>query len=362
MHKKKNTQGIFQRIKKHILFCTMCLCVVNTLKNTLYKDFLYYLVIGSGEDKIIIYTKETNYIYYSILALAIILFYVVFRGRKINSKSALMVGIWPGFYLFSACLNKTFLWIHLIMLFANLYFNNKIMEMNRPDTNKERIKEVLVKVYENLCSVICIMLVFGILPSWIIYNIQYKSMKSNTDYTVYEDNGEKFLENSDSILLNLSKEKYNELSQQEKLDTLQYLVDNQMSYLGVDEKITLFSDSISGQRLGGYTDYPNKKIVIDSKIMQEHREKAMFIILHESYHIYQHKCLEEIDMDKLSEETKKLRFFKDVEKWEYETKHYYSVDDKTKDEDLYDYQSLEIEADAYAERWLIVFLNFVDGE
>lgn len=108
----------------------------------------------------------------------------------------------------------------------------------------------------------------------------------DVDKDAYKENGSNYVENNKDKLLMLNKEKYKDLSQEERLEALNYLVQLQMDYLGVDDKITLYCDNISGQGLAGYANYDDKEIVVDSKIMMNSREQVMHTILHECYHIY----------------------------------------------------------------------------
>lgn len=56
------------------------------------------------------------------------------------------------------------------------------------------------------------------------------------------------------------------------------------------------------------------------------------------------ELLEDVE---LSDEIKNLRMFKDIEQWRYEIDNYKTAESDKESIEVYDSQSLEIEADAY---------------
>lgn len=353
-----------KKIKRVVGFCIMCFSIACTLKNTVYEDFLHYLIAGAGEDRYIIYGKETNYIYYGILLVAVIGYFLIFRFKRLNNKSAIILGAQPGFYLFSFNLVRFLYFIHIGFFVFLLTMDKEFIEhIKKVTREKNRIRIVLTRVFEKICVTAFIIVVMAIIPMSIIYHYKYRDIKADVDMTDYEENGTNYVKNNEDLIKQLSEKTYEGLSQEERLSALQVLVDLQMAFLGVDEEITLYCDSISGQGIAGYADYENNRIVIDSKLVAEKRERAMRTILHESYHIYEHKCVELLDNGKLGElgdEVNNLRFFKEVEQWKYEFENYYSFEEEGEETGVYDYQSVEIEADAYADRWIGVYLSYVE--
>lgn len=318
------------------------------------------MLVDIGGKTRVLYSAQISIIYYTIMGVGMFLFFMVFRGKKLTTKSAIIIGIQPGFFMYCFTNAKVVFIIMSIIVVIDMYGDDKYKEMLKGSNILDKITVTLKMGYKYLASIICFLMVIVVLPLVIRYNYIYRQIKMDVDKDAYKENGSNYVENNKDKLLMLNKEKYKDLSQEERLEALNYLVQLQMDYLGVDDKITLYCDNISGQGLAGYANYDDKEIVVDSKIMMNNREQVMHTILHECYHIYQHKCMELLEDVELSDEIKSLRMFKDIEQWRYETDNYKTAESDKESIEVYDSQSLEIEADAYSERWLKIYIKYID--
>lgn len=183
-----------------------------------------------------------------------------------------------------------------------------------------------------------------------------RDLNSNTPGNLWESN-------KDS-LKKLSEEIYPTLPFNERIVALQELLNIECEYLGL-EPVQLVVMSLKERGLGGFYWDDTRKIAIEiSYVESEESLNALYTILHEVYHAYQHDCVREYEKIRENNETNEnLLIFRDFEKWENEFNDYCSVEEATAlgDIGLYENQAVEQAADAYAEEWISPYWNFINS-
>lgn len=139
---------------------------------------------------------------------------------------------------------------------------------------------------------------------------------------------------------------YNELSLAERLDIFQIIVNVECTYFGSSIPIPIKIKSISSENGTTYAYYNNGKetIYLNESVFNDlDVEDALYIVLHETYHVYQH------EQKKLSEsvpdELKNLSMLSSAKECKEGLDNYISSGE---DYSEYKNQSIEQDADAYA--------------
>lgn len=168
-------------------------------------------------------------------------------------------------------------------------------------------------------------------------------------------------EDNKETLVKLHKDIWVTLSFEERLDLLQELLNLECAYLGV-ESCQLIAEDIKQFNLAGYYWEANHYIAIEKEYVNRARsQEAIWIILHESYHIFQHRAVENYEKIKDSEEVNSnLYFYRDCEKWAQEMRHYKSCDSVEDFAEVYQYksQAMETSAEDYAGKWISEYIDF----
>lgn len=149
--------------------------------------------------------------------------------------------------------------------------------------------------------------------------------------------------NIDTILL-LQEEEWENLTTQEKLNTLQTVANIEAHYLGLPNELNVGAANLGEYNLACYNDRTHT-ISMDL----DHLEKSsVYNILdsccHEAYHCYQHRLVDAyIAAD---EDVRNLRIYKSAAQYEQEFRNYADSGD---DFCSYYYQNCEVDARDYAE-------------
>lgn len=147
-----------------------------------------------------------------------------------------------------------------------------------------------------------------------------------------------------AVLRNLSNDKWSNLSYEDKMDTLQTVVNIEATYLTISP-ITLKSTKLEDNTVGQYS-YDENIIYIDSEFIAiSESTDALDTICHECRHAYQHSVVDMLDWSQDS--VNSHYYYRSAQQWKLEFNDYQSGQF---DYDTYYQQSIEVDARVYAER------------
>lgn len=145
---------------------------------------------------------------------------------------------------------------------------------------------------------------------------------------------------------------WSELSSEDKADTIYEVGLIELNYLGLPDvsSFEVISEKVNGGTAGNYSN-SNHRITINYYYMNENNaQKNLLVILHESFHAYQHYVLETLDFD--SDDVAHGYYYKQAREWNTNTECYVNG---IVDFELYEAQPLERDASAYAEKRIAVY-------
>jgi hypothetical protein len=157
----------------------------------------------------------------------------------------------------------------------------------------------------------------------------------------------------------LKEDVFAELSDQEKVDALQFLIDMEMTYLGCESVQLIVYDLDDPDRYGFYND--NRRIIaLNEYLLSDSVRKCMETCLHESWHAYQYACIQNMMEAQVNTD---LYMYKDVMEWKENLENYVNVDAYSTDEEKlqYRYQKVEASANAYVEAWLDPYCAYIES-
>lgn len=170
------------------------------------------------------------------------------------------------------------------------------------------------------------------------------------------EDGELWDSNQDMLRL-WKEDTYTELSDEEKKNLFQQLIDLECAYWGI-EPIKLVVEEYESETLMGYYVDEDHIISIREEMFGLPREAVINTLLHETHHAYVHKLMESVDLrDKNIEKNKNLRIYKELYKYKEGIENYTSAET---DYDSYYNNPIEVVAREYAEEWTVNYLNYID--
>ena len=170
------------------------------------------------------------------------------------------------------------------------------------------------------------------------------------------EDGELWDSNQDMLRL-WKEDTYTELSDEEKKNLFQQLIDLECAYWGI-EPVELVVEEYESETLMGYYVDENHIISIREEMFGLPREEVINTLLHETHHAYVHKLMESEDLrDKNIEKNKNLRIYKELYKYKEGIENYISAET---DYDSYYNNPIEVAAREYAEEWTVNYLNYID--
>lgn len=145
----------------------------------------------------------------------------------------------------------------------------------------------------------------------------------------------------------LKEENFAYLSEQEKIDVLQAVLNQELSYLGC-ESVQLIGREFSDSSIYGYYNHGKKIVAINVDLLDWSAEECVRVCLHEAYHAYQHVCVDSLSP---KQEKSNLKMFEEVSEWKYEFEHYRSASGDSVWWEYAEYLNQEVEKSArsYAE-------------
>lgn len=153
------------------------------------------------------------------------------------------------------------------------------------------------------------------------------------------------------------KDTYAGLSDEEKMQLFQQLIDLECTYWGI-ELIPLEVEEYESETVMGYYDDEDYIISIREEAFDMPREEVIDALLHETHHAYVHKLVESVDWtDENIEKNKNLRIYKEIYKYKEGIENYISSEE---DYNSYYNNPIEVAAREYAEEWTDNYLNYID--
>lgn len=180
-------------------------------------------------------------------------------------------------------------------------------------------------------------------------------LSASTSATSYNQGSAQTISNNIDTILLLQEDKWNTLSLQEKLNTLQTVANIETHYLGLPNELHIGADNLGEGTLACYNDN-TYTISIDL----EHLENAsVYDVLdsccHEAYHSYQHRL---VDAYNLSEDSLRgLRIYNSAGQYAQEFRNY---NNGARNFTSYFFQHCEMDAREYAESAVMDYYSRID--
>lgn len=151
----------------------------------------------------------------------------------------------------------------------------------------------------------------------------------------------------------LTEDNWNSLTYDEKIELLQEVVECESLYLGIKDYPLVYTKSLTNlSKLAFYSNSKNEICINDYIIDISTLSSSLNIILHETYHTYQHELCDAYAQ--LDDESKKLYIFNDIEQYIYEFTNYIDCEN---DYDGYYDQLCELYAREHAENRVSFYYN-----
>lgn len=113
------------------------------------------MLVDIGGKTRVLYSAQISIIYYTIMGVGMFLFFMVFRGKKFTTKSAIIMGIQPGFFMYCFTNAKVVFIIMSIIIVIDMYGDDKYKEMLKGSYILDKITITLKMGYKYLTSIIC---------------------------------------------------------------------------------------------------------------------------------------------------------------------------------------------------------------
>lgn len=168
-------------------------------------------------------------------------------------------------------------------------------------------------------------------------------------------------QNRDLLSL-LSEEAFRGLTPEEKLRTMQGIVELEMISFGID-RVSLLAVPMENENEAGYFDVGGSTIYISDRLFGEGTgaQDCLNTVLHECYHAYELSCIRELGRRKWGWE---LRLYEKALSWQKDILSYQTVGDAPSWEEYAAYygQSVEEDARMYAAERGCAYLEYIEGE
>lgn len=160
-------------------------------------------------------------------------------------------------------------------------------------------------------------------------------------------------------LIRLQDEVFERMSDEDKADALQFLLDLEMTYLG-GEGVQLVVYEFEDPTYAGYYKHCGRVVAMNEYMMDRPVEQCIEVCLHEVYHAYQHDCVDSVRS--LGVNTN-LRMFEEVMDWAWEFDNYIGLTENSTEADYEAYwnQDVEITAREYSEEWTPAYMDYIEA-
>ena len=119
-------------------------------------------------------------------------------------------------------------------------------------------------------------------------------------------------------LLYLKEETFASMTEQEQVNALQFLVDMEMTYLGC-EPVQLEVGKFENEGVLGSYDNERRIIKLNINLLEEGVYECIPILLHESFHAYEHACVESVKLEAVNTD---LKVYETISTWKEEIDNY----------------------------------------
>lgn len=227
---------------------------------------------------------------------------------------------------------------------------NRVKSLTRKQWHKyiivfKRLSSFLIILLFTIPSIFSIF-VYGLRQPYSVATVS-KEIFSQTSF-------ESLAIKNETTLKNLLDSKWDNLSHEEKMNTLQTIVNIETSYLTINP-ITLKSTKLEKNTLGKYSHNENT-IYISSEFLETGSSlNAINIICHECRHAYQYYVVNMLDWSQDSVNSN--YFYRSAQQWRLELKNYR---DAYIDKYSYYQQNVERDARAYAKRGVQAYIEFLE--
>ena len=184
------------------------------------------------------------------------------------------------------------------------------------------------------------------------------SVKAAT-YTINEDSLYSLLEQNKDTLIILQDYRWEEATEDERMDCLQTLLNCEISYFGLTKGVDLEMKEMGAYRAGYYSS-DERTAYISPDSVNGNPEEACETTLHEGRHAYQHDAVKyalDNDLD-LS-----LAVYSDIREWKKNIDDYYTKDGEMNVEEFLRYKTQALERDANEEGYNVSLLvmSYIDS-
>ena len=219
---------------------------------------------------------------------------------------------------------------------------------------KKKKLRVIGRGLNNILTVLSVISIIG-MSGYCLTGMDRVDEPAASSITVAGD-GELWDSNQDMLKL-WKEDTYAELSDEEKKNLFQQLIDLECTYWGI-EPVGLVVEEYDSETLMGYYVDEGYTISIREEMFNLPREEVINTLLHETHHAYVHELVESVDWgDNNVEKNKNLRIYKELYKYKEGIENYISAET---DYDSYYNNPIEVAAREYADEWTGNYLNYID--
>lgn len=322
------------------------------------KEFLIFHILGiiagcSWYGKLFPGGNDDHYDHIKVLMLCVVVicaavgFGATRRNRRncssVSYSLAIGFGIYTMFiqYRVHKALILAMLAIEIILTAAYIFMIvSKEGEKTKTSVRRKRAEDIIYGTYK-LCGV-CMMLMLILLWGNSVMNSD-RSVGDVLTVDHYDDMEQILNEKLGTISL-LADERWDRMSDQEKLSVLQTVADLEQVYLGLPHTLTVGMEELEEGEWGCYEDKTHKIIINSERVANGSSWNVLLITLHEAYHALEHRCSEAYMA--LDEESRHLMPYRDAAAYVWELSHYIDADE---DSDRYYMQKCEQHARRYGE-------------
>lgn len=182
----------------------------------------------------------------------------------------------------------------IVSAVASIIFT--LLIMCRRIDNQRKKKRIIHRRIEKAYFITQTLFCFGLV--FILCILEINSLFGSNIMTArmnpisYINPTEQTIENNMEKFAVFKNEKWRDLSVQEKLDVLQVIADIEEDHLGLPNELSVATTDIEGNMMGYYNDKMCQIVVRLDALYEERPYMIIYIVLHEAYHSYEHRCLD----------------------------------------------------------------------
>lgn len=315
--------------------------------------------------------EKAAFLLYCFLLVSNMFLTVHIKRVKMNVITMLKLSLFPVFLcLFMRCLEYCkIVSITLLLGFALycvcqivlvIYRYKQSLKQGRKWHAKKSILHMLIYVCDALVKVAMVGLVCNVcLWTWHAMQEETIALQGHSSIEVIDSEEDLWGCNKKGLLL-LKEDTFSLMSKQEQVDVLQFFVDLECVYLGCNSVQLEIYEFENEMILGSYNN-AERVIRIRNSLLEEGSYACIPVLLHEIFHVYEHACVEEIDLESI--DNTNLKLYEILFKWKEEMEHYESAGSYSAKEQHIEYvtQSIELYADMYSEKWSENYIEYIDG-